>query len=298
MTDSHVQQQFSEAFDGDLKDKDRVAFDAHLAACAACADRWREFRTVLDAVHSLPVARMPRPVVLPAAPPLAPGREGLLGRLRARAGGPTIAIAAMLAAVMVLAVGIGVNRLRQPAVGTPVAARGDGGSAKAGAAPAITSPGQVRAPDGPAVGSPGALGTAGCGQSLAAVGPPPAPPAGFSNAASRSDSGRSLILAVTARRYAPGEAILIYARAADASSLSLPCVTLTQGAAHQVPQSAAQNGVKQLALPTSTIIDGAPALTVGVPSTAAPGSTYQLTAALPAPDGHVPLTVSLTITVG
>lgn len=66
-------EQFSERFDARLSAGDAVEFDAHLAACGACAAEFAAFRRVFDAVRALPPRRSPppfrRPAELPGARP-------------------------------------------------------------------------------------------------------------------------------------------------------------------------------------------------------------------------------------
>jgi hypothetical protein len=63
---------FSERFDARLSAGDAAAFDAHLAACGACASEYAAFRRVFDAVRALPARRPPpfrRPAELPGVRP-------------------------------------------------------------------------------------------------------------------------------------------------------------------------------------------------------------------------------------
>jgi hypothetical protein len=101
---------FSERFDARLAATDAAEFEAHLAACGACAAEYAAFRRVFDAVRALPARRAAppfrRPAELPAARPAASG--ALVG-----AGPGRIALfrspAFRAAASLVVAVGLGLS---------------------------------------------------------------------------------------------------------------------------------------------------------------------------------------------
>jgi hypothetical protein len=260
----HVEDLFSAAYDDALDAADRQRYEAHLAACPECAAAERDFRRSIDAVRELPPARMPVRVVLPSTPPVAERARRLLpgwGPLRVPQLGPAWGAGA-LALVGIVAV--------------VVAARGHVVGGPSGAS------NQSRFGSIPNVGT--SLASSGCPLPLQVTAATPGVtagggPAGFTYRVSVRDPqrpGEELVLATTAKRFAAGSQVLVFAALTSSAAdhrAAVPCVALE-------PQEAVALNAPGLS-DKSVTGAGGPANVGGsgaagaarVPPTAAPGMT-------------------------
>jgi hypothetical protein len=303
---THLHQLFSAAYDDALSDQQAVQFEEHLRTCAECAAAYEAFRISIDAVHALPPARMPHPVHLPSASPVAelPGfatRMRRISRLRLFPGVATGLAAAAAAVIVVIAV-----------------SHGNGGSTSVG-----TSTANLRNPSST---------TASCVMPLAA--PESAPPAQYQHQVSAADPGRpgqQLVVATSSGAATAGSQLLVYAQLSFpvpvagpantaltpvAKTGAVPCVSMngSNGASFS-PQAlsvpSAVNGAAGAdgAVPARPSAGGsqAPGLGTGgqvlsfaIPPGTPRGTVLHLVASVPANyplPGDPPLMVDLVITV-
>jgi anti-sigma factor RsiW len=217
MPAAHLHQLFSAAYDNALSEQQAAQFEEHLRTCAECTSAYEAFRISIDAVRALPPARMPHPVHLPSASPVAElpsfaTRMRRISRLRLFPGVATGLAAAAAAVIVVIAV-----------------SRGNGSSTSIG-----TSTANLRNPSGT---------TASCVMPLAA--PAAAPPAQYQHQVSAADPGRpgqQLVVATSTGAATAGSRLLVYAQLAFplpvagpansaitpvAKTGAVPCLSLT-----------------------------------------------------------------------
>jgi hypothetical protein len=274
---AHVSDQLSAAYDGDLDAEGRSAFDAHIAACGACAGAWAEFGRAVDAVRALPMARMPHPVRLPAGPPLpdAAAEGAVHAWLRRTLGRPAVSVAAV--AAVALGIGLGVSRPASQTALAPAPQTAKGEADRGAAA-------------GPPVGATpmasAAAGDAAAPAAVAAACPVTPLPAGASmpgnggNTVSYTSQGTTLVLSVGRRSYHPGDTVPVIARASTASGLLQGCVSVAGLAPPQPGPEIAGGPTQQVTIPVST----------------PPGRSFQIVAVV-RPPGQSPLEISLVISV-
>ena len=323
MGERHLDRLFSEAYDGALRGGDRQRFEGHLAGCEQCSRAFDEFRTALDAVHDLHVARMPVPVILPASPPaVEPGRRGRWRGLRAAAMGPRpLGAATVLAAAGVLAVVIAGH----------VHLGGNSSSSDASRLSLGTSAGGGASSS--AFAAPGAASVSGPNASLCGAGVPfslspsagATPPPGFDLSASTSAAAGTLVVAVRNTSYHAGDRVLVYARMSSAgaaaagaptagaggsavSTVIVPCVALegARTATSQQAGAAAAPAPKEapLAQASPTVAgnaNAAPLLELTIPPDTPRGTTLRIVALVPpgttGVGAPVPAEAVLTISV-
>ena len=197
MADRHVDALFGVAYDGRLDDGQRRRFDAHLASCERCALAFADHCAAGDALRSLPMARMPVPVRLPAHAPRTAHRN-LAERLGLPSGVTLSLVGAAAAAVVVGGIVLATHHSGN---GTPTSAAGAqagaGGAAFSSASSAF-APANLAVPTAaPAEGAAAAPGTA------------------FTNAVTVQRSGRGgevLVLATTQQSFSAGATVQVDAR--------------------------------------------------------------------------------------
>lgn len=215
MGERHVEELFSLAYDGELSDRERQRYEAHVASCARCAAGAEEFRAAIDAVRALPPAPMPVRVVLPSTPPVAERRSWwALPRLPH--------VSPVWGAGAMAAVGI---------AAVVVAVHAHGGGAPSTSATSLSPLAQARS------GGSGNQLADFCTTPLAVTTAKPGvtlggSPAGFSNRVTISipqRPGEELVLATTGSHYAPGSQVLVFAALTTGTHKAVvPCVTLRQ----------------------------------------------------------------------
>jgi hypothetical protein len=287
MSPRHVTSLLSAAYDGALTPAERRRYDEHVAACPECAAEAERFRQAIDAIHALPVARMPQRVVLPSTPPQ-PERRRWSPPLPAWMPRPQLTPA--WSAGTMIAAGL---------VAVIVVVHANLGGAQPSATGAIAKPnalGAARGQQGALGGDAGAsrksvtTGIGTCPLPLAVVPQPdaaPSPPPGFENVVVAGDPkrpGQSLVLATATTRFAPGSKVLIYAALVSGTGQHVavvPCVTLhPQGAVAYAPGAGSggspaagtTSGSSASATPCSTC--GSAAGGAGPAAAAAPGPAY------------------------
>jgi len=289
----HVDPLFSAAYDGTLAGAERARFDAHLAACPACASAFSEMATAVDAVRELGPARMPRTVVLPAGLPqrgrserraLGWGHGGGWSGLPGRHPWATALVGVVAAAAVVAAV----------LVPGRLAAPGASGSA-IGVVPNASAPqASGRSQAAPCSSCAIPTSSAACSATPLGAGANPAAefPPGFSNQVRQDDGITTVMIATPTSGYAPGQTVDIYARVVDdqSQSVDLPCADLSSPS--PAPGQAAVPGqslgvpIQATPLPEVTV-GGVPLLQVTVPADARAGEMLQVVVQVPAGGGEV-----------
>ena len=296
----HPEALFSAAYDGRLGSDQRAGFDRHLAGCPLCAVRFAELSTVVDVLHELEPARMPRPVRLPAGSP-APQRAFAGLPLvsgwwkRAVAGVAAAAVLAGAAGVAVIVAG----HLRSASV--------VGGSASYGSGSGPLSPGPRQPGAATGTCSGGCMSalapTEGCTAQPLAIAAASAEqvPAGFGNRAIQDDGTTRVVVATQASTFAAGQTVDIYARLIDdqTGAVALPCTYLAELTGGHEPAAPGAPQLPSLAIPAARIaVDGQPIVQATVPGSAAPGQTLQVVVEVPGGSGiGEPRLVTLTIQV-
>lgn len=298
MSQAHVDELFSAAYDGTLTAEQSRGFDRHLAGCPACTAAFAELSTAVDALHELGPVPMPRLVQLPAG---APGqqRSSAPGWLRLPlrhpwASGLTGAAVAVAAAVTVL-ISPHLTGLNLPFGGPSNSLSSGRGSASTATLPcagcALAEPaGQVPAAACLATPVQGA-------QNGAAV------PSDFNNREVQDDGTSTAVIATSVSSYSPGETVDVYARVVDDSNraVDIPCTYLVPAAeagTHAAGPDYEAPAALGTALPSSQIaVDGGPLLQATIPATATPGETLQIEVEVPAAGGQPAHEVALSIQV-
>lgn len=292
----HVEPLFSAACESELSDTDRHAFDEHLRNCPRCSRLFADFTTAVDAVRSLPPARMPVAVRVPQARPQSawPRVELLLsaGRrlLRPRVGWGT-------AVGLLAAAGILVVALRHPGTAT--------------SPPGASSISQAS----------GAAAASGCAP--AAIGPSASAYANRVVATSPNSPGQQLVLASSSSAYSAGSQVTVYAavtaplpqsRPVGATPLASPpvvtipaCVQVVVDGATQPPgvpagavADSGSSGSAPIQAPAGGTAAPAGTVVVSIPAGLPPGTVVRLVATAPggsALAGNPPLRAELTVTV-
>ena len=291
----HPEALFSAAYDGLLGSDERAGFDRHLAECPVCAARFAEMSTVVDALHELGPARMPRPVRLP---------EGSPASVRSPAGLPPLGgwwgrAAAGVAAAAVLAGAAGVAMLVAGHLRS--APQGGGSAAYSQANGSVVPVPHPQAAPGACSGGCLAAPVEGCtAQPLAAAaGSAEQVPSGFGNRDVQDDGTTRVVIATQASSFAPGQTVDIYARLIDdhTGAVYLPCTYLaepTGGGEVAVPGA---SRLSRPATPAAGItVDGQPILQVTVPTSASAGETMDVVVEVPGTSGSGgPRLVTLSI---
>ena len=289
MSQAHVDELFSAAYDGALSAEQRRSFDRHIAGCPACTAAFAELSTAVDALHELGPVPMPRPVQLPAG---APGqqRRSAPGWLRLPlrhpwASGLTGAALAAAAAVTVL---IAPHLTLAPSFSS-------GSASQAGRSlPAAPSPAPLTVP------------VTGCtAVVIQGVQNAGAIPSGFNNHEVQDDGTSTVVLATPVSSYSPGETFDVYSRVVDDSTqaVEVPCTYLLPAPAGQAGVHGAGPAEDSPVMPNTALpnpgmsADGGPLLQVTVPTAATPGETLQLAVAVPAIGGQPAHQVTLSIQV-
>ena len=297
MTDArHVDEDFSDAYDGALEGRRRIAFDEHLARCSACTAAFAEYRQAVNMVRALPLARMPVDVKLPSTPPVAMRRSwrDVLDDLAARIVQPHVAGAfAAGAAAVVIAIGGVSMYTRSHDVSTESTALRGAPFVGQSAVPApanADSRGGISAA-GPAAVAPAAQ--ADFVSCMVTTVPTGAVPTEFDHrsvATAPDRPGEELILATQADQYRPGQTIVVYARLRSPGVAGTPvhvqpCVQLgTRSAIAAIGTGAGDaRAIPVTANASPTLAtDDVPLETISVPIDAAAGSVITLVAEVPA----------------
>lgn len=290
----HVTKLFSERFDDRLSAADREKVDAHLSQCANCQSEWGKFQSVVQAVREMPKARMAQPVHLPSTAPAAESTGFLAGisAWMSRRTRPLVAVGTTAVVALMLAVGVG--NLRPAGTATAPLAPGSSSQQR----PALQAPA-----DGAAYGTqctPVPLQVSATSQASGS----------FNNSTSATENGLSLFLATDSGPYYPGQTVNIWSRADfSGGQVKLPCVVLSPEVSISQLNTPAAAGAGDVAVPQNSNYgsfeaaqsgeyapDGGPLQSVQIPANATPGTPFQLTATIVAPDGRQ-FTVTLTLRV-
>jgi hypothetical protein len=329
--DQHAERFFSEAYDDVLDTRRRAEFDAHLAACPACAGAFACYRASIDLVRAMPQARMPVEVRLPATAPAGARRAWLpvpgipwrsLRQPRALGG-------LALAAVVVLVTTVAVTH---PSSGPATTAFAPGPSTLSSGAdrvPVPANPPAAAQPAGPGAAVQGGLSAVPLACTTTSVPASGSVPAEFSSRATTTTPerpGEELVIATDADHYAPGQQVLVYARLlspgvalSTAGTVNAPrhplavqpCVGIPLAAGSGSGNMAAAvpapvpgppggpDGQRAVASPTLSA-DEVPLEVVTIPGGAIPGTVVTLSADVPAGSplrGEPPMHATLTVRV-
>ncbi|MGA8015276.1 MAG: zf-HC2 domain-containing protein [Candidatus Dormiibacterota bacterium] len=302
MSQAHVDELFSAAYDGALTAEQRRSFDRHLAGCPACTAAFAELSTAVDALHELGPVAMPRPVQLPTG---APGRQRRSAPSWLRlplshpwASGLTGAAVAVAAAVTVLITPhlTGLNL----SLGNPTTGLSRGSASQGSGASSASVPCAGCALAGPGVPVPAAACFA---TPVQGAHNGDAVPSDFNNREVQDDGTSTVVIATSVSSYSPGETVDVYARVVDDSNraVDIPCTYLVPAAeagTHAAGPDYEAPAAPGTALPSSQIaVDGGPLLQATIPATAAPGETLQIEVEVPAAGGQPAHEVALSIQV-
>ena len=287
----HPEDLFSMAYEDDLSTRQQQQFDKHLAGCTECVAKYQAFRGTVNLLRADPVAKMPRPVRLPAGPPIAEKSVSGLARLRGfrlRVGAGLATAAAAAAALLLVTLGG-----HSPLTATgPNFASHDGGQ---GAAPAIASP--IESPLPVAAAPYGAV-PASCGATHLGIGTTTLPD-GFDNGVAVTDPSRptqELHLATVGNTASANSVVLVYARLSapavvaaspgtsgtQRSDLYVPCVGLTTSGSAALSVPGNQAGYDLATFSPTLTASGIPLQKVTIPANLPVGTVVTIIAVVPA----------------
>jgi Putative zinc-finger len=283
----HQTERFSDALDRALTSSEQREFDQHISACGECAAAYSQYRETIGKVRSLPMAKMPVPVRIPAD--LLPRRswtEGLRAYLRRGRGVPTAIALVAAAGLLVVASrqstvnnSSGSESALRPAVVSPVSGAGSGAQAQAaGAAPKAADI------------------AASCVATL--LPHPVAPPPSYGNVVTvRGSNGiaTQITVAAPSSKVHAGDTVPVFASA----TVSLQ----STGARDSTPSAQIAIGpcVETSTPATAKTVDGSALADVSIPASAHAGDKIVVYATVPAGSGNLAtlpqLQVMLTLTV-
>ena len=274
----HVEEFFSEAYDGELSQKDQVIFDRHLGECSVCSDAFAELTIAIDAVRELKPVHMPQMVRIPE-----------MGKHRKWFGNPVFFaswrrrwVAGFAATGMVAMAGLATVVVMtgqfSPKVDIPSTTGGM-------AVPGIVNPQSLtpssgcqsqdcfaQAPSATCISQPLSI------PENTAV----EIPTTYLNSMSSIDGSIEVVIATPTLKVAAGSIVSIYARLIhlDTGIVELPCVALAGPGSTQSQLPAEVSGGQISGIPVIQPATGAE-LQVSIPSTATTGEYFQIVVEVP-----------------